>query len=354
MKFRFQHLLLLLAFGFFMTACNDDENMGGNTGGGMEEPEKEKYEEGVLVINEGPFGSGTGTLDFWERSVDTLLRNVYQAENNDMPIGNILQYAGIIGDDIYLVANNAQKIEVADANTLVYERTITELNQPRSILDLGNDEILVAEWGADGLSGRLAKINSTTGEIISRIESNGPERMLKKDDLIYVLNNGGFADANTVTFLNADLTEDGARTVGQKPNSIVEDMNGDVWVLSGGSYTTFDGASLVQFDGKMKAWEMPLGFGASKLCTNGDKDELYFLVGKTVQRLKVGEMQPTVVYTFPEMENGYALGVDPVSNQILLATTDYATDSKLYFISEEGELLNTMTSGLLTNGFIFR
>lgn len=348
MKFNWQQLLFVLVIGLSFAACSDDKK--------EDEPTvKGKYEEGVLIINEGAFMGGTGTLDFWDRSSETFTRNVYQTENNNMPIGEILQSATIVGDHIYLAANNAKKIEVADAKSLKYEATVTGLSQPRYVVSLSNDELLVSQWGS-GLNGALVKVDTDSNTIKDTIAWNQPEGLLKTGDYIYVANNGGWGVDSTVSILDFNLNEVAKVEVGLKPTTFVQDKDGDVWVMSSGKWTAEggEGASIAKISGKAKSFEAPLAYGANRLTSDKDGDKLYFIESGKIVELNRATLDRTPIFTIPEGETGYALGIDPVSNSIMLGTTDYVSESKIHLLNLQGQLQETKTAGIITNGFIFR
>ena len=43
------------------------------------------YSNGVFIVNEGPYGSGTGTISFIKKSDSTVIGDIFGKENNQIP-----------------------------------------------------------------------------------------------------------------------------------------------------------------------------------------------------------------------------------------------------------------------------
>lgn len=343
----------LLGFSFIsimLASCGDDE-MTKDPGTMSEE---QTYDNGVLIVNEGPFMGGSGTLDFYDRDKDTLLRNVYSSVNEGQFIGSILQSVTVIGDNAYLVVNNSAKIEVVDAETMEYKNTISGVNNPRYIVALNNNEAVVSEWGVNNENGQLKKINLLTMEIIDSVAVNGPEQMVVSDSKIYVANSGGIGESDKVTVHGFDLTQQSEIMVGKRTIDMVEDVNGAVWVLSGGSFVTSDGASICRIvDGVSNFCKGLSGF-PSDLIVNASGDNLYYVEDGQVKRLEVNNEAEDFVVNANITGFIYGLGYDGEENELYIGTTpDYSSESTTFVRSTNGDL-RELTTGILTNGFVAR
>ena len=169
------------------------------------------FDNGVFILNEGPFMGGSATLDYFDRSGDSIIRNVYSTANDGLVIGSILQSMNVINDKAYLVVNNSQKIEMADASTMKLEETISGVFQPRYLIESGGD-LIVSEWGTDGFTGQLKKIDSNTNMITDSLLVNGPEQMVSQNSQLYVANSGGFGIDSIVTIHDA-ITLQGTKEI---------------------------------------------------------------------------------------------------------------------------------------------
>lgn len=312
------------------------------------------YETGVFFINEGPFGSGTGTIDHYDREEEVLTRGIYQEVNN-LPIGNILQSMNVVGDRAYLAVNNSNKIEIVNINTFENLGTITELRQPRYAIETGDDKLLVTEWGDDGVSGQIARVDLITNEVLNRVPWNGPEQIITQGSRTYILDNGGFGEGSSVSILNDNYEKVGEISVGQKPESAVIDRNGDIWVLSSGSFITLGGARLDRISDETSVSNEDLAFGASSLTINNDGDQLYYFAQGDIMTRSISSTTSSVFYDLDDTDIPYGLGVDPVTGHLYIGTTpDYSSESTTYIVDADGNLLRTLTSGVLTNSFFFR
>ena len=95
----------------------------------------------------------------------------------------------------------------------------------------------VTDWGVNGVQ----VIDLATNTVSSTINcGTGPEGLaILMDLLIFVMLVVGSLDSTvTVINTNTDAVET-TLTIGDKPNSAVVDVNGNVWILTGG-YTEYD------------------------------------------------------------------------------------------------------------------
>ena len=343
--FNFSFLTFAL-FGLLLASCGDDDST----------ERVGEYENGILIFNEGPFAGGSATVDYYDRSSDTLSRDVYSSVNDGQVIGSILQSATVIGDNAYLVVNNSAKIEVVDAGSMEYRNTITGVFGPRYMVDLGNGNAAVSEWGSDGLSGQVKLINLSSMTVVDSIAASGPEQMVVANGKLYVANSGGFSESNVVTVHNLDLSPETSITVGNRTIDMVQDANGDIWVLSGGSFVTNDGASLCKISNDSAETCIPLPGFPSDLIIDADGENIYLVVNGNVNTVNISNTN-----VFTTVGEGilsgtvYGLGYDGKEDHLYVGTTpDFSSQSTTYVLSENGELVRTLTTGVLTNGFLAR
>ncbi|RMA64627.1 YncE family protein [Ulvibacter antarcticus] len=201
------------------------------------------YEHGILITNEGPFGSGTGTVSFISNDLSTEVSSVFNIENGS-DLGNIVNSMGFNEEFGYIVVNNSHKISVVNRYTFEELAIIdTGLNNPRHFVAVG-DTGYVSNWGDPNVStdDYIAVIDLLTNTITSNIPVVlGPERMVTTNNKVYVAHQGAYGQNNQISVIdattNAVLNQ---ITIGDVPNSMV--LNGtDLWVLCGGS-PSFTGA----------------------------------------------------------------------------------------------------------------
>ncbi len=341
----------------------------------VEDPQKNSsiissstFAQGVFITNEGPFGSGTGTVSFYDRKLNTVRADIFQEVNN-RPLGNVVQSMEIIGDKAYIVVNNANKIEVVNASTFKSVGSIANLEYPRYILSDGKGKAYISQWSSPG---RIAVVQLDNLKILKTIVvADGPERMLLFGDKLYVVNTGGFGSENKVSVINT-LTDELEQniTTGDSPNSLVLDANHKIWILCGGkkvyagapSYELDTAAStagsLLMLDAISGQIEKSLSFSSkvlfpSNLCLNKEKNQLFFNGGDGVYAMKISDavlpQQSIVNKVF------YSLAYDTVSTYLYGSDPlDYQGKGEVYRYNSYGMEIDHFQAGIIPGNFTFR
>jgi YVTN family beta-propeller protein len=331
MKKVFLALLTLSLFSFTFFSCDEDDD--------DDNPQNQagKYDTGVFVVNEGPFQSGTGSISFI--GDDNFIENEIFNEVNSRPLGNVVQSASIHNQKVYVVVNNANKVEVVERGTFKSTGAINGLEMPRFFLGVDANKAYISQWGTSG--GGVQVVNLSNLTIDKTIATgNGTERMALKDDKVYVVNSGGFGYDSTLVIIDTktDAVEN-TIIVGPNPNSLQFDAEGNLWVLCGGkwnsSWTALEHkGQLVKVDVANKKVLLSLEFSSEysnpgQLCINKEKDQLFFtyngMVGTHSTSSTALNETPAISHT------AYGLGIDPETNNIYLGDPkDYVGQGKVY------------------------
>lgn len=340
------YLLVFVLFGSVFVSCGDDEVV----------DNVQTYNEGVLIVNEGPFSGGSGTLDFYDRNKNLLIRDVFSTENEEQVIGSILQSVTVIGDNAYLIVNNSAKIEVVDATTMKYKNTITGVFAPRYMMDLGNGTAVVSEWGIDGVSGQIKLIDLTSMVVTDSVMVSGPEQMVVANNKIYVANSGGFGESNQVSVHGFNLQQQITIPVGKRTIDMVKDVNGDIWVLSGGSFVDNDGASICQIKNDIAENCRDLDGFPSDLIIDASGENVYYVESGFLNKVNINNPTISEFLNLPLVTGTiYGLGYDENEDALYIGTTpDFSSESTTYVIDENGQEIRTLTTGVLTNSFIVK
>lgn len=220
--------LTSLIVGLLLISCSKNEDPKTNLG---------SYSEGFFITNEGPFNNGSGTIT--HVSVEGVVsQNVFKTENNE-DLGNIVQSMALANDKAYIVVNNSQKVVVADRNTMkkIGEIRGDGVGFPRYMLN-DNDYGFMSNWGNPNVSSDdfITVIDLVTDQIVETIAvGEGPESMVISNNKLFVALEGGFGQNNKVVIIDTKSFEVIKEVqVGDVPNSIQRDRNGNVWVLCGG------------------------------------------------------------------------------------------------------------------------
>lgn len=304
----FTTLLLILS------CSSDDDNM------------QEVESIDLLVINEGNFQSGDGTISTYDRNKEEIVLNAYEARN-DFQLAATLQNAAVIEDRIYLVTNAPDKLEIISTRDLASVAVIDEgLSNPYSFAaddDLG----IITNWGDLNFetftyeNSFLALVdlneNSITGTIPMDVQ---PQDVKVVNSKIYITENGNFLTPGTAVKVfqknGNSISLLKSIEVGNRPDRMVVDQNNDIWIIHN------DGAGIMTVidtdnDVVTKTIEGLLITGFNeKMVINETGDKIYYLsiVGfapssGAVYELNIDDTEAPLAPLITG-ENFYGLGID--------------------------------------------
>lgn len=348
-------LLLGAVFAMtMMTSCDDDSVIDP-----IDPIAPAPYALGTFVINEGPFQNGTGSISFYDDESATVENDIFFTANDPQVLGNIVQSMAIHGDKAYIVVNNAAKVEVVDAGTMIAQNTINGFNQPRYFHAINDNKAYVTEWGADGLTGAVNVVDLTTNAITQTIATgSGSGQMVQVGNQVYVANSGGFGRDSLLSVINSNNDEVTMSIyVGDNPNSLVVDKDDSVWVLAGG-YADWQNpdnntnGALCKLVNNEVVSSMVVPNGASDLVINPAADQLYFSVNGQVLKHGVDDL---VLDTNAFIDyNFYGLGVDEDGNIWGADAKDFTSNGEVVIYNNEGTVLESYEVGVIPNGFLFQ
>jgi len=345
--------LLILSGIFVISSCKKDaDNPVINV----------KTDQRVLIVNEGPFQSGSGSLSIYYRDTEEVDNHVFEGVNG-FTLGNLVQSICVHKDKIYIVVNNAGRIEVAAKDELVSIGAIEGINLPRYFLGLDAFKAYVTSWDNKVY---IVDLNSNTisGDIAT---ATGPEKMLRVGESVWVLNQGGLSIDSSITVI--DINTDNvinSLIVGDKPGGIVQDKNGLVWVMcSGKGWNGFPGADdtkgiLVCIDPQdysiIKTLEFPgTTDHPEKLVIDKAGEKMFFNYpgGLYSQDVSAQTLELNLVVSSPTMF--YALGFDPVSGMVFTSNPlDFVQNGLVYRIDPDlNEKVDSFSAGIIPGGFFF-
>lgn len=323
-------------------------------------PKPGAYETGIFISCEGPFGSGTGTVSFYDRSTGTVTNDLFGLINSSATLGNVVQSMSIHNDKAYMIVNNAGKIEIVTYSDFKTAGTISGLNKPRYFLGINSTKAYVTEWGSDGLTGAVKVINLSTNTVSSTISTgNGPEEMIQVGESVYVAC-GKYGADSIVTVINS--TTDAVVTslnVGIGASSIISDANNKIWVLCGGDgYPNYsEPGKLVRIDPTTNTIELTMEFSApnsnpSNLNINNTKDKMYFIYGGSVYEQSTAAVSLNTSTLINR--SFYGLSIDPTNDYIYGADAgDYVSDGWVIRYNSSGTIVDSFQVGVIPNGFAF-
>jgi DNA-binding beta-propeller fold protein YncE len=343
-----KHLFLLLAIGLFgLQSCKKDATPAG-TG---------NYTAGVFVVNEGPFG-GTGSITWHNPETGETVQNIFSKANDGAVLGEFVQSLTLHAGKAYIVVNGADKVYVVDAVTFKFIDTIGGLSLPRFMLPLSPDIALISQWGADGLTGSVAKVDLRSRQVVQTIPTGkGPEKMLlQADGTVLVPNSGGFGVDSTVSVLSIGATAELGRTSvpGKNPGTTATAAftNGPfgpyTFVHCRGSFLDANPTGWVGATTSAAGigYTIP-AFGDDLVAAPGGQ-ALYFTAGGNVYKLDSGGSAVWV------NQAAYGLGCDPISGNVYcLDAKDFNSSGEVVVYSPTGVKTSTFPSGVAPGEIVF-
>jgi YVTN family beta-propeller protein len=335
-----QCLLLILLF----SACEKEKE--------ATAPTPNKIESGGVFIScEGNFQSGNSSVYYYNPKQGIVSADVYQNANHQ-PLGDICQSMNLINGNIYLVINNSGKIIVCDSTSLLQTSTISNLMSPRYIVQCAPTKAYVS----DTYSNTISVVNLSNNQVTTTIPVNGwTEQMLYLNQKVYI------TDFNSEYLYVADPATDlisDSILISKGGSSILEDFNHNIWVLCGGDYLHTFNAALYKIDPSNNQVVSNMQFTGndfpSRLCSNKNGDTLYY-INSNIYRMSINDLQlPATAFINSTGNSFYGMRVDPLRDEIYVAdAVDYIQKGKVYRYTSNGNLINTITTGIIPGDFLF-
>jgi YVTN family beta-propeller protein len=312
------------------------------------------FSDGFFILNEGNFGTGNSSLDFFQRD-SGLIRDVYARFNAGISPGDVLQSMNLIDDQFFLVVNNSGKIQVINPVTGIAGGSITGLVSPRYILSVGNNKAYVS----DLFSGNISILNTQTLSVSGQISvGSWTERMVLNDNHVYVSLMG--RDKIWKIDPTTDEVIDSLDT-GREPEGLLADDEGNLFVLStGGFMEAFpEIRSIKTSDGSLTRQWIIGDFGqyASDLAISPNGAWLYWLMDDGIYRMASDAAIPpdSPWISSPVGSFWYCLDVDRNdTGEVLVGdAVDFTSQGKVMRYSPQGILLDSMATGVNPGAFFF-
>lgn len=161
------------------------------------------YQNGLLITNEGNFGSPNADVTFITKDLSLMQNDIYKANNNKENLGDVLQTMVLNGDKAYLLLNNSNKIQIVDRVTFKKAGEITaQLNTPR-YMAIANGNLYVSNDKYNGAKFvNVYKLSDNS--FVKKIDfasTSTVERVVEAGGNIFV-QNASYGFGNTITKIN--------------------------------------------------------------------------------------------------------------------------------------------------------
>ena len=203
---------------------------------------------GFYLLNEGNMGSNKCTMDFYDYTTGTYIRNIYGNANPSAvkELGDVGNDLRIYGNRMWAVINCSNKIEVMEARTA---RRVGQVNLAncRYIAFHEGYAYVTSYAGPVQINpgyeqkGMVVKIDTATLEKVDTcIVGFQPDRLDIAGGKIFVANSGGYMFPNyenTVSVVDiGTFREEGRIPVAVNLHHLMADSDGQLWVSSRGDY----------------------------------------------------------------------------------------------------------------------
>ena len=328
------------------------------------EPELELPEHGVLILNQG--GWGTNDASLWTYNPASGKTSVIISSIAENRLGDVAQDMLIYGSKIYIVVSVSSTIRVLDAATRQDVDTIPIFDgeipcEPRYLAAHNGKIYATCYNGGEGIVARM----DTATLLWEKRTSVGsyPEGIAVNNGKLYVANSGYGYD-NTVSVVDiATFSELEKITVGANPNILRADGNyiylsyqGDWEEVPGGfqridvrnhsvitvsdSPTTdfaIDKGSVYYYNVTYNAdWTTVVSFGKMQVAADGTKTETPLIT------------DPVSIIT------PYGIAVHPETGDIYIADAgDYTNPGSVFVFDAQGKKKDEFTVGISPCKFVF-
>lgn len=308
----------------------------------------------ALVVNEGNFQWGNASLTRINLKTGELSADVFQ-QANQRPLGDVFQSLTAVGDELWLVVNNSQKIERVNKSTFIAKEPISGLQSPRYLLPYA-DRVYVSDLYANAIH----VINATSGALISDIAFPGWSEGMVKDqqNQVWISNvtRGKLMILNPSTNAFVDSI-----SVGDAPKDMLIDKNHHLWVLCEGHIppAVETGGSLWCIDPQTKTVLKTFTFATNdhptRLNTMLDKAHLLYL-NKGVYKVDISATSlPSAPFIAQGTHLFYGLGYNALDSTIWTSDArDYQQAGEaLVYKGISGEYLHSWPVGIIPGAFYF-
>ncbi|WP_277476876.1 YncE family protein [Catalinimonas alkaloidigena] len=346
LSYFFLSTLLVVTF-----ACEEDS------------PEGPALGDNIIVVNEGNFGQGNGSVTLLDRDMDTLSNNVFASANAPRELEASVQSVTVEGNEAFIICNTSDKIEIVDAETFVAIQAPLEdagLISPR-YMDVVGDKAYVSVWGNFDANymlpeSKVAVIDLNDYSIIKYIATeDGAEDVQAVDDKIFVANS--YTNKLTVINTNTDEVEE-VLTLEGSPQWLEVHEN-DLWVSVTGAAAQF---VRINPDNNSVAATVDVAGSNSngKFTINDNLNVIYFIgaepwpaTATSIYSLAIDEVSASPEEVISG-EYFYAVGSDPLTNNLFVGNSNsFQGEGTVLEYDSEGTLLETYSVGVGPNNFVF-
>lgn len=226
-KYSIFKLLILLSVVF--VSCVKEETIVQNV--------FEAVDTNIIVSSEGNLNAKDGSVSYFGKNDSDIF---YYENVNGAKVAGLIQSICFGEEDAYIILNDVSQIIVVDKYTFKKKAIVqTGLGLPRYMTIVGSKGY-ITNWGdgTDETDDYLAVLDLATNKIVESEKiamANGVERILVKDNKLYVSHKGGYSSNNIVSVVYlSDANKITTITVKDNPDEMFFNNAGELVVLCQG------------------------------------------------------------------------------------------------------------------------
>lgn len=318
-------------------------------------PDFTQISKHALVINEGNYMWGNASLTHINLETNEVTDDVFSRANS-RPLGDVAQSMVRVGNEMWIIVNNSQKIERLNARTFKSIGTISPFHSPRFACLIDMHKMFITDLYAH----KIHIVNPSNGTKTGEIPCEGwTEQIIYSNGHVYVCNvtRNKIMDLNPATNQIIDSV-----SVGDAPRYIQKDNQGRIWVLCEGNLPPHETkGSLYCIDPTnpsqvVKRIDFPeANIHPSQLKINATGDKLYFLYNGVWSM----DVESAALPQNPLIVQGnrlfYGLEIQSETGDIWVTDAgDYVQRGKIYrYSAASKELLKTYQAGIIPGNMYF-
>ena len=335
---KFKNVFLgIFASALLLASCSNDDTIDTNIPLG-------NYEKGILVLNEGNFGTPNASVSYISNDF-IAVNNIFGIENSDKKLGDVAQSMSFSDDKAFIVLNNSNVIEVVNRYTFKSIATISgNLKLPRYSAVL-NGKLYVTN------NKTLTVFDAKNFTYLETILINKvSEKIITANGKLYVTN-GAFGSGSTVTVINPQSNNAMSTITVENGVNSIEEKNGFVYVLCGNTTTS----KLFKIDTKTdKATSIESTTLKKALNMDIDGDKIYYTQGTGVYAMALNAATFSEAPLFSVADNSFSTfyGFNVIDGKIYSADANgFTGDGVVKIFTTTGTELKTVTVGRGPNSF---
>ncbi|MFT5601659.1 MAG: hypothetical protein ACI9N1_001906 [Flavobacteriales bacterium] len=308
--------------------------------------------EQVVIGCEGNFGWGNASISVYNPEEKTVSNSVYQSANGNL-LGDVIQSFHLFDSVLFVVVNNASKIELINPSNYQSLGVITGFNSPRYMLGINN----LKGYVTDLYSNSVHIIDPNVQQITGSINTNQwTERIYEFDSEVYIC----APDTNWIFVMDpaSDVITD-TLFLSKGPNSMVQDLNGSLWALcTGGSAQ--EPAKLFQINPATKQTIQAFQFGdindsPNHLILNSAKTQLIYMNADIYEMNILDSSLPTSPIINSASSIFYGMNINPFNDELYITDAiDYVQPGNVFRFDVNHQPIDTFQVGIIPQAIWFK